>query len=66
MKRHRLLRKIPVLIFSSSTSELDIQSAYKDHANGWIVKPNGMNALEAIGDRIERFWIELSLKQSHA
>ena len=66
VKRHRLLRKIPILILSSSTSEVDIQAAYKDHANGWIVKPNGVDALEAIVDRIERFWIELSLKQSHA
>jgi two-component system, chemotaxis family, response regulator Rcp1 len=66
VKRHRLMSKIPVLIFSSSASESDIQAAYKDHANGWIVKPNGVDALEAIVERIERFWIQLSLKPSHA
>ena len=60
VKRHRLLCKIPVLFFSSSTSELDRQAANEHHADGWIVKPNGVHALEAIVDRIERFWIEFA------
>jgi CheY-like chemotaxis protein len=66
VKRHKLLREIPVLVFSSSTSEEDIGAAYDEHANGYIVKPGGLDALEAVVKRIERFWIQFSLRESCA
>jgi len=53
VKRHQLLGKIPVFIVSSSSSELDLHAAHEEHANGWIVKPNGVHALGPIVDRIE-------------
>jgi len=60
MKQHLKLRRIPILIFSSSVSEDDIQSAYDDHANGFIVKPANVSALEGIVEAIERFWIAIA------
>jgi DNA-binding NarL/FixJ family response regulator len=45
-----------VLVFSSSVGEEDIQSAYNNHANGYITKPNAPDVLAAIVETIEQFW----------
>ena len=39
IKRHDKLRRIPVLVFSSSEADEDIHTAYDNHANGYINKP---------------------------
>jgi CheY-like chemotaxis protein len=41
VKQHQQLRKIPVLVFSSSDADNDILTAYDNHANGYITKPWG-------------------------
>jgi len=56
-KEHEKLRKIPVLIFSTSDQEEDIHAAYGAHANGYIVKPADPVKLEMIAENIEHFWI---------
>jgi CheY-like chemotaxis protein len=45
VKEHGTLRKIPVLVFSSSAEDDDIHSAYGAHANGFITKPGDNEAL---------------------
>jgi chemotaxis family two-component system response regulator Rcp1 len=57
LKEHERLRCIPVLVFSTSEAEEDIHAAYDAHANGYITKPGNLDALEAIAEVIERFWI---------
>jgi CheY-like chemotaxis protein len=66
VKGHQALRRIPVLIFSSSTSDQDMRAAYEEHANGYIVKPDGLDALDAIVEGIERFWFKFRLRESRA
>jgi len=56
VKQHEKLRKIPVLIFSSSDADEDIHSAYSRHANGYITKPGDNDALANIVEGIEKFW----------
>jgi CheY-like chemotaxis protein len=41
VKQHEKLRRIPVLVFSSSEADEDIHPAYDNHANGYITKPPG-------------------------
>jgi CheY-like chemotaxis protein len=60
LKKHEKLRRIPVLVFSSSEAEKDIHAAYNDHANGYITKPGNLEALAAVVDAIERFWIAIA------
>ena len=60
IKQHQKLRRIPVLVFSSSEAEEDIHAAYDDHANGYITKPGTSEALAAIVETIERFWIAVA------
>ena len=66
VKRHQALRRIPVLVFSSSTSDKDMRAAYEEHANGYIVKPGGLDALDAVVEGIERFWFKFRLRDSRA
>jgi CheY-like chemotaxis protein len=55
-KEHPKLRKIPILIFSSSESDDDVHSAYGAHANGFFLKPADQQGLIAIAEGIELFW----------
>jgi CheY-like chemotaxis protein len=66
VKRHQALRRIPVLVFSSSTSDKDMRAAYEEHANGYIVKPGGLDALDAVVESIEQFWFKFSLRESRS
>jgi CheY-like chemotaxis protein len=57
IKEHQKLRRIPVLVFSSSETDEDIHSAYHCYANGYITKPGSSEVLTEIVEAIERFWI---------
>jgi chemotaxis family two-component system response regulator Rcp1 len=61
VKQHQELRRIPVLVFSASEADTDIHAAYNYHANGFITKPGGDEALSATVEAIERFWIAVRL-----
>lgn len=60
IKMHDKLRKIPVLVFSSSDADTDIHDAYSNHANGYITKPASFEVLTQIVETIEQFWIEVA------
>jgi CheY-like chemotaxis protein len=60
VKEHPKLLRIPVLVFSSSEADDDIHAAYDNHANGYITKPGTAEALEAVVETIERFWIAIA------
>ncbi|MGB3143165.1 MAG: response regulator [Maribacter sp.] len=55
------LKKIPVVILTTSSSEKDLNKAYEHHCNSYVKKPlNISEFLEAIL-KIEQFWLQLSL-----
>jgi chemotaxis family two-component system response regulator Rcp1 len=60
IKEHAKLRRIPVLVFSSSEADEDIHAAYDGHANGYITKPDSVDVLAAIVQTIERFWVAVA------
>lgn len=60
VKDHITLRRIPVLVFSSSEADRDIHAAYDYHANGYIVKPDNLDQLTAIVEAIEQFWVVIA------
>jgi chemotaxis family two-component system response regulator Rcp1 len=55
-----MLRRIPVLVFSSSEADKDIHDAYDNHANGYITKPGSTELMAEIVETIERFWIAVA------
>jgi two-component system, chemotaxis family, response regulator Rcp1 len=50
------LRRIPVIILSSSAAEEDVNGAYDRHANVYIRKPVDFEAFRGIVRQIESFW----------
>jgi CheY-like chemotaxis protein len=60
LKQDQRLRRIPVLVFSTSDADDDVHAAYDNHANGYIAKPGNTDALASIVETIERFWITVA------
>ena len=56
IKNDEELKRIPIIIFTSSEAEDDVILAYKLHANCYIVKPVDFNAFQDTLDAIVSFW----------
>jgi CheY-like chemotaxis protein len=52
------VKTLPVLILTSSNQESDVQQAYLQGANGYLVKPDGPDDLLAMVKSIQAFWFE--------
>ncbi len=50
------LRRIPIIVMTSSGAEEDIRQAYDAHANSYVRKSGDLGALKEIVATIERFW----------
>jgi two-component system, chemotaxis family, response regulator Rcp1 len=57
LKTHALLRRIPVVILSSSDSDRDITSCYELGANCFITKPLDLQAFRDTVRMVEQFWL---------
>jgi len=57
IKADESLRKIPVVVLTTSQAEADILKAYDLHANCYIVKPVELEPFLAIVKSIESFWL---------
>jgi len=51
------LKRIPVVIMTSSTREQDILSAYNHHANCYVTKPVDVQQFLGAVRKIEEFWL---------
>ncbi len=57
IKSEDLLRRIPVVVLSSSDSERDITNCYDLGANCYIVKPAELRNYRAVVRMVEDFWL---------
>lgn len=53
------LRRIPVVVLTTSQDEQDILASYDLHANSYIVKPVDLDQFISIVKSIEGFWFEI-------
>jgi CheY-like chemotaxis protein len=53
------LKQIPVIMLTTSSSEKDIEKAYKCFANCYITKPIDVNDFIKAVTKIEDFWINI-------
>jgi CheY-like chemotaxis protein len=53
------LRRIPVVVLTSSDAEEDIVQSYDLHANAYLNKPVDFDGFLDIVDRLEHFWLEI-------
>jgi chemotaxis family two-component system response regulator Rcp1 len=59
IKSDEKLRKIPVVVLTTSASEDDISQAYNSHANCYITKPVDLEQFMKVVQSIENFWFSL-------
>ncbi len=53
------LKRIPVIILTTSNAEQDILNAYDLHANCYITKPIDLNRFISVIKSIENFWLTI-------
>lgn len=53
------LRRIPVIVLSSSSADSDVSGCYDRHANGYITKPVMTDTYDDIVTKIEQYWFSL-------
>jgi chemotaxis family two-component system response regulator Rcp1 len=59
IKADEHLRRIPVVILTSSQAEQDIVRAYDLHANAYVSKPVDLEQFITVVKSIEDFWLEI-------
>ena len=59
IKSHSELRKIPIIILTTSKAEEDIKSSYELGVNSFIVKPVGFDSLLNVTRVIGKYWLEI-------
>lgn len=59
IKEDPMLKKIPVIMLTTSSNQRDLDIAYENHCNSYIRKPlDFADFLKAV-QKIEEFWLEL-------
>lgn len=55
-REHPVSADLPVVVLTSSGQERDVQSAYRLHANSYIIKPVNFNKFMDVASQIELYW----------
>jgi two-component system, chemotaxis family, response regulator Rcp1 len=60
------LRRIPVVVLTTSVLERDVLEAYEQHANAYIAKPIDLDQFASVVNAIEAFWLSaVRLPEAH-
>jgi len=59
VKRDPNLRRIPVVVMTSSDDEKDILAAYNHHVNCYVTKPVDLDQFIGVVKSIEHFWLTI-------
>jgi CheY-like chemotaxis protein len=59
IKADERLRRIPVVVLTTSSAEEDILETYDLHANCYITKPVNLDQFSAVVRAIEEFWFTI-------
>lgn len=59
LKQHDKLKRIPVVILTSSDSEQDVTTCYSLHANSYITKPVDFDDYSNVINSLQKFWTEV-------
>ena len=65
VKANEHLRRIPVIVWSSSRAGKDVSDCYDLGANCYLVKPLDLRAYRDVINTVERFWIETACLPSN-
>ena len=59
LKSDSRLKQVPIIVLTTSSSELDIFKAYNLHANCYIIKPVEISEFLRVVSKIEDFWLSV-------
>jgi CheY-like chemotaxis protein len=59
IKADEVLKRIPVVVLTTSAAEVDILSSYDLHANCYIVKPVDLDQFLKVVQGVEDFWLTI-------
>lgn len=59
IKHHPLLRRIPLVILSTSSAAEDIADSYAGGVNSYITKPSSFSGLLSMVRQLSTYWLEL-------
>jgi CheY-like chemotaxis protein len=54
------LKKIPVIMLTTSSNQRDIDKAYENHCNSYVKKPLEISEFLSAILKIEEFWLEIT------
>ncbi|TCT21357.1 hypothetical protein EDC35_104212 [Thiobaca trueperi] len=57
---HPVSQDLPVVVLTSSSEDKDIETAYRHHANSYIVKPVNFEKFMEVAAHIELYWCLLN------
>jgi CheY-like chemotaxis protein len=60
IKADSVLKKIPVIMLTTSKREEDIAASYLNYANSYLTKPVGFKEFESTVMQINAYWMELN------
>lgn len=61
IKKNESLKKIPVIMLTTSSNQKDIDIAYKNYCNSYVNKPLEMEDFMDAVLKIEEFWLQLTV-----
>ena len=61
IKADESLKKIPVVVMTSSRDPEDIDACYRDGANSYVVKPVDLDGFFQAIARLREYWFEISV-----
>lgn len=64
IKSDPVLRRIPVIVLSTSSSPSDVAQAYQLQANAYVTKPVDFHSFVDVIEGITRFWLTLARRPS--
>jgi CheY-like chemotaxis protein len=58
VKTHPVLKRIPIVVMTSSGNPQDVESTYRDGANSFFTKPLNYTGLVGLMTLIKSYWLE--------
>ena len=65
VKADKVLRRVPVIVLTSSKADKDIIESYDLHANCYIVKPVDAIKFMDVVQHVENFWVDIVCLPPH-
>ncbi len=65
LKSSSVLRRIPVVVFSTSGNQGDVDRAYEEGANSYVVKPPKLDDLKQSLELIAAYWAKAARLPTH-